>query len=165
MGFSTIGVLTVQFHNRSTSVTKDIEIFQSYMTAFSSHHQYLCFSSMDSTPKAMIISWPRHILGFELQIQCPFPKMSWKTVKHHGWLTKENFSILNCNSYLEIPLNCFFQMKSVFKQNVYLSWSYWLIPFCASNFARYEGFSISSFLSQKRFISQYFDADLQIVSF
>ena len=28
----------VQFHNRSPSVTEDIEICQSYMTALSSHH-------------------------------------------------------------------------------------------------------------------------------
>ena len=37
------GVPTVQFHNRSSSVTEDIEICQSYMIALSSHHQYLCF--------------------------------------------------------------------------------------------------------------------------
>ena len=36
------GVPTVQFHNRSPSVTEDIEICQSYMTALLTRHQYLC---------------------------------------------------------------------------------------------------------------------------
>ena len=86
---SEIGVLTVQFHNRSLSVTEDIEIFRNYMTALLSHHQYLCFSPMDSTSKAMIISWPCSVSGFQLQIQCPLVKVSWKTVNHYGWLTKK----------------------------------------------------------------------------
>ena len=73
------------------SVTEDIEIWKSYMNALLSRHQYLCFSPMESSPKAMTISCPR-------------------------LADKESFSILNSNSYLEMlwkeiclvgPVNCF----------------------------------------------------------
>ena len=37
------GAPAVQIHNPSPSVTEDIEICQSYMTALSSRRQYLCF--------------------------------------------------------------------------------------------------------------------------
>ena len=42
-GFFSKRCTAVQFHNRSPSVTEDIKICQSYMTALSSCHQYLCF--------------------------------------------------------------------------------------------------------------------------
>ena len=41
-------------------------------------HQYLCFDPMESSPKAMIISCPRPILGFKLEIQRPLAKISRK---------------------------------------------------------------------------------------
>ena len=41
------GVPAVQFHNRRQSVIEDIEICQSYMTALSSRHQYLCFVQLN----------------------------------------------------------------------------------------------------------------------
>ena len=37
------GVPAIQFYYRSPSVTKDIEIYQSDMTALLSRHQYICF--------------------------------------------------------------------------------------------------------------------------
>ena len=61
-------VPAVQFLNRSSSVIEDIEICQSYVTTLSSRYQYLCFSPMESSPKAMIISCPRSISGFKLEI-------------------------------------------------------------------------------------------------
>ena len=110
MDSSAIGVITVQFYKRSPSVTEDIDICQSYMTALSSHHQYLCFSQLESSPKAVIISWPRPISGFELEIQCPLAKVSWKTVSHHGWPTKKILASL-ANLYLEMPSNWKYSSK------------------------------------------------------
>ena len=56
MHSSSIGVLAVRIHNRSPSVTEDIEICQSYMTVLPSRNQYLYFNPMECSPKAMIIS-------------------------------------------------------------------------------------------------------------
>ena len=89
MNYSPIAVLAVQFHNRSPSVTEDIEICQSYITTLSSRHQYLCFSPMESSLKAIIISCLRPPSGFKLEIQCPLAKMCWKNVSHNGWPTKK----------------------------------------------------------------------------
>ena len=70
------GAPAVQFHNRAPSVTDNIEICQSYMTAVVFTHQYLCFGPMESSPKTMIISCPWPISWFELEIQCPLAKES-----------------------------------------------------------------------------------------
>ena len=37
-------------------------------------HLHLCFGPMESSPKAMIISGPRHISRFKIEIQCPLAK-------------------------------------------------------------------------------------------
>ena len=115
MGSSPRGVPAVQFHNPNPSITEDIEICQSYMTALSSRHQYLCFSPMDSSPKAMIISCPWPISEFKLEIQCPLAKMLWKNISHYGWPMKK-ILVSWSNSYLEMlvkeicfvdPVDCF----------------------------------------------------------
>ena len=87
------GVPASQFHNCNPSVTKDIKIYQSDMTALSWRYEYICFiQSKESSPKALIIScqWP--FSGSNQKFKCQPP-----------WLVDEgNFSILNGNSYLEM---------------------------------------------------------------
>ena len=52
-------------------------------------HQYLCFGPMESSPKPMVISCPRPISRFKLEIQCSPRKIPWKNVSHYGWPTKK----------------------------------------------------------------------------
>ena len=40
--------------------------------------------------EAMIISCPRPISWFKLEIQCPLAKIPGKNVSHHGWPTKKS---------------------------------------------------------------------------
>ena len=142
MGCSPKGVLAVQFHNRSSFVTEDIEICQSYMTVLSSSYQCLCFTPMESSAKAMIISCLRSISRFDLEIQCPLAKMSWKNVNHHGWPTKKT---CQRNS-----LKLLFLLKSVFTQTMCIPWSYWSIPVWACNFAGKHSLKRKLFLSLLR---------------
>ena len=53
-------------------------------------HQYLCFGPMESSPKAMTLSCPRHISRFKVEVQYTLAKKPCKNVSHHGWPTKKN---------------------------------------------------------------------------
>ena len=71
---------------------------------------------MESSSKAMIISWPRPISGFKLETQCPLAKKPLKKC-YPPWLAdEENSIILNSNAYPEMvgkeicfvdPVGCF----------------------------------------------------------
>ena len=53
-------------------------------------HQYLCFGPMESSPKAMTLSCPRHISRFKVEVHYTLAKKPCKNVSHHGWPTKKN---------------------------------------------------------------------------
>ena len=104
MDFFPKGVPAVQFHNRSPSVTKNIEIYQSDMTALSSRHQHLSFIQPN---RVLSKSHDNFMLAAAyLQIQIVNSMYSRKkSLKkcYSSWLFDEkNFSILNSNSYLEM---------------------------------------------------------------
>ena len=78
------------FHNRSPSVTEDIEIWKSCMNALSSCHLCRCFQSNGVLYESYDNFMPGNFIsGFKSEIQYPLAKMPWKYVSHHGWPTKK----------------------------------------------------------------------------
>ena len=138
MGCSPKGVLAVQFYNRSSFVTEDIEICQSYMTVLSSSYQCLCFTPMESSAKAMIISCLRSISRFDLEIQCPLAKMSWKNVNHHGCPTKKTCqrNSLKLLFFIEISIYANHVYTLILLINSCLS-----LKLCWKTFTKKEAFS------------------------
>ena len=103
MDFFPKGVPAVQFHNRSPSVTEDIEICQSYMIALSSRHQYLCFIQSNGVlSKGYDNFMPAVYICVQIRNLMSSRKNTLKKC-YPSWLAdEENFSILNSNSYLEM---------------------------------------------------------------
>ena len=96
------GVPAIQFHNRP-SVTEDIEICQSYMTALPSRHPYLCFIQSSGV---LSESYDNFMPVAYLRVQIRNSMSSCENALKKCWplwlANEENFSILNSNSYLEM---------------------------------------------------------------
>ena len=92
------GLPAVQFHNRSPSVTKDIEIGESNMIALSSRHQYLCFIQSNGV---LSESHDNFMPVAYLRVQIRNSMSSCKKALRKcylPWLVEEeNFIILNSN--------------------------------------------------------------------